>query len=103
MKQSTKLLALLGAVAVIGAAAPAIAQPVFSFDEFGNGAFGPGQLQPDPTGGYTNGPVLVYQLPFAGTPGDVLMHDPLEGNLVLDVLRFDGAGHLIFYSDNVDG
>ena len=69
MKQTTKLLALVGAIMVIGAA-PVIGQPLFAFDEFGNGAFGPGVLQPDPTGGYTGGPVMVYPLPFAGTPGD---------------------------------
>ena len=63
MKQLTKLLALIGAIAVIGAL-PAIGQPVFSFDEFGNGAFGPGNLQVDPTGGFMGGPVLVFPLPF---------------------------------------
>src|SRR5438552_13784043 len=102
MKQTTKLLALVGAIMVIGAA-PVIGQPVFAFDEFGNGAFGPGTLQPDPTGGFTNGPVMVYSLPFAGTPGDVLLHDGALTNAFLDVLRFTGNGQLIFYSDNVDG
>ena len=102
MKRTTKLLALLGTIAVIGAA-PVIGQPVFAFDEFGNGAFGPGVLQPDPTGGFTNGPVMVYPLPFAGTPGDVLLHDGAITNAFLDVLRFTGNGQLIFYSDNVDG
>ena len=102
MKQSTKLLALLGAISMIGAA-PVIGQPTFSFDEFGNGAFGPGVLQPDPTGGYTNGLVMVFPLPFAGTPGDVLMHDGGLAGPFLDVLRFTGNGQLIFYSDNTDG
>ena len=103
MKRTTKLLALLGTIAVIGAA-PVIGQPVFSFDEFGNGAFGPGVLGPDPTGGYVGGPVMVYPLPYAGTPGDVLLHDGVDTNApFFDVLRFTGQGQLIFYSDNVDG
>lgn len=51
-----------------------------------------------------NWPVLIYDLPFAGVAGDVLMRDPLEsGSPILDVLRFDGAGHLTFYSDSIDG
>src|SRR5438552_8697431 len=102
MKQTTKLLALVGAIMVIGAA-PVIGQPLLALDEFGNGAFGPGVLQPDPTGGYTGGPVMVYPLPFAGTPGDVLLHDGSLSHAFLDVIRFTGKGQMIFYSDNVDG
>src|SRR2546421_647225 len=81
-------------------------------DEDGRGAYQTltgisnffGKLGPDPTGGLLNWPVLIYDLPFAGQAGDVLMRDPLEpGSPILDVLRFDGAGHLIFYSDSIDG
>ena len=58
----------------------------------------------DITGGLLNWPVLTYTLPYQGTAGDVLMHESLQpGSPVLDVLRFDGQGHLIFYSDNLDG
>jgi hypothetical protein len=50
--------------------------------------------------------VLIYHLP-PGTQtiqGDVRLHDPLEaGNPFLDVIRFNGDGTLIFYSDNIDG
>jgi len=100
MKRILKSLALLGAIATVGIS-PAMAQ-VFSFDEFGNGAFGPGVLQADPGPGGL-GSVLTYPLPFAGTPGDLLVHDPLEGGLVLDVIRWNGNGTLLFYSDNIGG
>ena len=77
--------------------------PTIAFDENGNGAFGPGFLAPDPGPGGLNS-VLTYNLPFAGIPGDVLLHDANEaGNPVFDVLRFNGNGTLLFYSDNVDG
>src|SRR5205085_1178466 len=84
----------------------------FLFDEFGGAQnFTENGFQAlivstnlDPTGGLFNWPVLTFTLPFLGTAGDVLMHEPLEpGSPVLDVLRFDGQGHLIFYSDNLDG
>lgn len=67
-----------------------------------NGTFQPGSSSNDPGPGGLNG-VLTYNLPFAGTAGDVLLQDPLEGNLILDVLRFNGNGTLLFYSDNVGG
>jgi PEP-CTERM motif len=102
MNKLSMSLAILGAIAALGVS-PVFGQGVFPFDEFGNGAFGPGVLQADPTGGYLGGPVMVYPLPFAGTPGDVLMHDGGLAGLALDVLRFTGNGQLIFYSDNIDG
>ena len=83
-------------------------------DENGNGigTLGPGFLAPDPgPGGLSS--VLTYDLPFAVTPGDVLLTD---GDLVLDVIRFnvlfgativaafDGSPFtLVFYSDNLGG
>jgi hypothetical protein len=76
---------------------------IFSFDEFGNGAFGPGVIQADPGPGGL-GAVMTYRLPFAGVPGDVLLHDAsVAGNPFLDVIRFNGNGTLVFYSDNTDG
>jgi PEP-CTERM motif len=101
MKKLSTSMALLGAIVVLGAS-PVFGQQ-FNFDEFGNGAFGPGVLQADPTGGFVGGPVMVYPLPFAGTPGDVLLHDGALANPFLDVIRFTGNGQLIFYSDNTDG
>ena len=94
-------------------AAPALINPFFSLDEFGhgivqtNGVFmAPmtSALGPDPTGGLLNWNVLIYTLPFAGVQGDVLVQDPFEpGSPILDVLRFDGNSHVIFYSDSIDG
>jgi hypothetical protein len=97
-------LSLVAAWLPLLVAGTAFAQgPVISFDEFGNGAFGPGFLAPDPGPGGLN-PVLTYNLPFAGVPGDVFLHDANEpGNPFLDVLRFNGNGTLVFYSDNIDG
>jgi hypothetical protein len=64
----------------------------------------PWSLAADPTGGVLNWNVLIYQLPFPGVAGDVLFsgdpnHDPGE-SYGGDVVRFDGQGNLIFYSDS---
>ena len=83
-----------------------------SVDEFGNlfinGVPGPhGVVGNDPgPGGLTN--VLIYSIPFAGVQGDVLLLDPFRppdpcSGSRCDVIRFNGNGTLIFYSDNVDG
>jgi hypothetical protein len=93
-------------------ATPAIAQNLFDFDEFGHGnivsnginrgTFG-ASLAPDTTpGGLANWLVLVYTLPFSAQAGDILVQWPnVAGNPILDVLRFDGANHLLVYSDSV--
>ncbi len=78
------------------------AGPPLHFDEQGNGAFGPGVLAPDPGPGGLPA-VLTYHLPYAGLPGDVLLTDADAGGAFLDVIRFNGNGTLLFYSDNVDG
>jgi hypothetical protein len=75
---------------------------VITFDEFGNGSFGPGVISPDPGPGGLPA-VMAYPLVFAGTQGDLLVHDPNQGGVVLDVIRWNGDGRLFFYSDNVDG
>ncbi len=63
-----------------------------------------GERMPDPSGGLLGWNVLVYNLPFVGMQGDVLIQDPFEsGSPILDVLRFDGQSHLIFYSDSIHG
>lgn len=72
-------------------------------DEFGNGVgtIGQGFIGNDPGPGGLNN-VLIYNLPFAGVQGDVFLTEPGSG-AILDVLRFNGDGTLIFYSDNTDG
>jgi hypothetical protein len=86
-----------------------------TFDEFGNGTASttaqtvtlPTFFTTDPTGGVA-GNVLVYQMPFAVTQGDVIMTEPGFFTTVVlsDVVRFidvGNAGFAIFYSDNGDG
>ncbi len=83
-------------------------QYVFTVDENCHGTLNGAQplqcaLGNDPgPGGLQN--VMIYHLPgYTGTAGDVLLHDPDFHNAFLDVVRFNGDGTLIFYSDNVDG
>jgi len=47
--------------------------------------------------------VLAYHLPFAGTPGDVLLLDGSQDNAPGDLLRFNGNAGVLFYSDSADG
>jgi hypothetical protein len=94
-------LLLVGLFVTFALVIPASAA-VLTFDEFRNGAFGPGVIAPDPgPGGF--GAVMTYNLPFAGVPGDVLLRDADEGGVVLDIVRFNGNGTLLFYSDDTDG
>jgi hypothetical protein len=69
-------------------------------DESGNGigTVGRGFLAPDPGPGGLPA-VLIYNLPFAGLQGDVLIKDGSLTGLLGDVVRFNGNGTLIFYSD----
>src|SRR5690349_13450007 len=93
----------LTAAVLAASAAPARAAFIIMVDEFGNGigTRGSGFFANDPgPGGLPN--VLTYNLPFAGVQGDVLIVDT-PGTPPLDVIRFNGDGTLIFYSDNVDG
>jgi hypothetical protein len=105
---------LLAFIAPIVFSATALAQIPFSVaitvDEQGHGLFTntagftsvlTGTLRNDPgPGGLPN--VLTYGLlnPPGLTPGDVLL---TEGNIFLDVIRFNLGGTLAFYSDNLDG
>jgi hypothetical protein len=62
----------------------------------GIGTIGHGFVAPDPgPGGLI---ALTYPLPFAGTQGDVILTDDSRA---LDLVRFNGNGTLVFYSDNV--
>jgi len=115
MKSLSKTLSLAGVAAMLATtAATAQVTNVYNFDEYGggqlltNGVFAASlkeTLAPDTTvGGLANWNVLTYTLPFPGVQGDVLVRDPaVQGDPILDVLRFDGASHLIVYSDDVSG
>ena len=84
------------------------ATPAFSgtivIDEFLNGLVNDvpikGFIGNDPgPGGLPN--VAIYPLPFAGVVGDVLLAGVSDGGAIFDVVRFNGNGTVIFYSDNV--
>jgi len=106
MKTSIKILSAL-ACAYVMTTASSFAQ-LYTFDEFGNSSgpgITPGVLQPDPSGGLPASiPVLVYNLIFPVTSGDLLLTNGTEG--LSDVVRFwnpnpasGGPSQVIFYSD----
>jgi len=104
MNKAQRYLVLASALAIAGA--QTVSAAFVQVDEFGNGTIDgtplPWFLEPDPTRIPPTWNVLVYQLPFAGVAGDVVMLD--EGTTVWsDEVRFDGQGYLIFYSDSTDG
>lgn len=79
------------------------AQPVITVNEYGTGFFGPpggpaglmgSAIGPDPFGAVG----LFYILPFAGTPGDIVLTEG-PNTQPSDLLRFDGQGRLFFWSD----
>jgi hypothetical protein len=47
---------------------------------------------------------LAYNLPFPGTAGDILLQAPSGWPTTgtLDIIRFDGQSHLLFYSGDVN-
>jgi len=94
MRRATVWVTLLAALVAI----PMFAGPItISIDENGNGL--PHTIGTDPGPGGLSG-VLIYTLPFTGVQGDVRLTDD---GVFLDLLRFNGNGTVIFYSDNVDG
>lgn len=73
---------------------------VFTVDENGtmNGNPAAGFLRNDPgPGGLPQ--VLTYTLPFDGTAGDIILREGSLTGPFTDLLRFDGAGRLIVYSE----
>src|SRR5260370_23999437 len=101
MKKSTRAVPIITASVCLATSALA---DVLAIDENGNGigTIGRGFLAPDPgPGGLPS--VLTYRLPFAGVQGDVAMFsvEPGIGTVVFDVIRFNGNGTVLFYSDNV--
>lgn len=113
MKHSTKTLLVIScALALSATRLLAQSAPTFTFDEYGNitGPAGfsltPGTLKPDPSGGISPQPVLVYTLPFAVITGDVLFTnaEPPGQSVESDLVRFwDPTGgnvsQMIVYSD----
>ena len=107
MKKLTKAAIVFGFTLAV-ASSTSFAQFTFTIDEFGVGSFGgavvPSTIGPDPSGGVA-GPVLIYTLPFAVVPGDVILSEPgLPPTPDSDVIRFwNPTGinqtEVIFYSD----
>lgn len=86
------------------------AQP-YTFDENGNGiqyealqAYPlPHEVVPDPSGGITTSPVLIYSLGASVIPGDVALMEP-DGVTIAGLLRFftpagGNTSGVIFYSE----
>jgi hypothetical protein len=105
MKKSVKTLVVFGCAFAVSATLFGQALPTLTFDENGNGNINgnplPFTVAPDPSGGIAAN-VLIYQLPFAVTPGDVALLEPT--GVASDLIRFlpstAGAQSLmIFYSD----
>ncbi len=81
------------------AATTAFSQPLISVDEWGNGTIGGSPLtwQTNVVELFSGMATLSYNLPFAGNRGDVSIAD--NYGVVSDLIRFDGNGHLFFFSD----
>jgi hypothetical protein len=100
MKQFSKVLATIGFTSVLSTTA--VFGQLLQVDELGHGTFMSNALPPaviaiEPLSGIAT---LRYTLPFAGTLGDVALFDTPGGVFSTnDVLRFDGQGHLYFFSD----
>jgi hypothetical protein len=103
MRRKTLAAFLLG----LGLCSEVLASPTLFIyvDEWGHGSgtSGPGFLDADPTGGVRNWDVLLYDLPFKGTPGDLQIYEQRNGRKLAHVIRFTGLGQMIFYSNDVDG
>lgn len=108
MKKIFKGIITFSFVSVVSAST-LFAQP-YTFDENGNGVQYAGleayplsyEVVPDPTGGITTSPVLIYSLGESVVSGDVALMEP-DGSTVADLLRFftpAGAdtSDVIFYS-----
>ena len=99
MTKVTLLLVVTSAVAVTSSFGQ-----VLTFDENGNSSGGPAgplpfSVAPDPISGI---PTLVYTLPVAVTPGDVLVSELATSQTNSDLLRFQG-NHLWVFSDSEPG
>jgi len=109
MKKLSTILLILTVTLLLSPAFAFANGLLITIDENGNGSIGgtaiTGALQADPgPGGLAS--VLGYKLTgfSPGVQGDVFLVDILpSGPVRLDVLRFNGDGTVLFYSDNVDG
>jgi len=103
-KTKNRILVLIGIIATSSLSMFAQTNQ-FTMDENGNGTFNGTPLtysvSLDPSTGMST---LSYDLPFAGTPGVLIMTNNAEsGSILSDLLVFDGNFHLFFYSDTEGG
>jgi hypothetical protein len=105
MKKFAKVVILFGFTLAV-ASSTSFAQITFTIDEFGgtNHSNLPSFIGPDPSGGITTSPVLIYTLPFGVLQGDVTLQEYGVTVEYSDVVRFwNPAGinqsEIIFYSD----
>ncbi len=103
---TSKLLVVIAAGVFAGSATSVFSQvnQVVTLDELGHGYLTPSLLFPYTTATEPLSQIatLRYDLPFAGTPGDVLLQES-PGGPISDILRFDGNSHVYFFSDGSDG
>ena len=102
MKKFAKIVIMFGFTLAV-ASSTSFAQ--FTIDEFGGPLTSfPSTIGPDPSGGVTTSPVLIYTLPFVVVSGDVTLQEPGSSEYS-DLVRFwNPAGNpnqseIIFYSD----
>ncbi len=92
---------ILGSVATAAAQVPGFTLDAVTFDENGKGTYQQNN-NPSASLSFAIGPsgVLTYSLPFAVTPGDVLINDSPAGvaSDIGDILRFTANNTVEFYS-----
>lgn len=101
----TTMLAALVLVLVLGGEALAAPTLFIWIDEWGHGVgtSEQGVRGPDPTGGIPNWNVLIYELPFDGTAGDLQIYEQRGGRKLSHIIRFTGHKQVVFYSNDVNG
>jgi hypothetical protein len=104
--------AFVPALAVLAISANSVfaiaAVPIITIDEWGHGdingtplTFVPSMVEP-----FSGIATLAYNLPagYNGAAGDVQLFEPATtAQLLSDVIRFDGQGHMFFFSDRTAG
>jgi hypothetical protein len=111
MKHLARVLLVFGFAAAVGLiprAQAGIISAAIQVDENGNGTnftFGvtlPHAMAADPGPGGLPGALTYLGLPFLGFVGDVLLLEP-STQQPSDLIRFNGNGTIVFYSDNAEG
>jgi hypothetical protein len=101
VKKYNKVILAVGFTAAIAATTAFGQTNIITVDEWGIGTFnGTPLLSGIATDPFSGIATMSYTLPFPGVRGDVVLDEPpVPASQHSDVLRFDGAGHLFFFSD----